>query len=104
MKATPVATPQVFFGMGCVMMTVYYSVEYVMWRIEGALIFFISVSEWRTVSNASEYKPQILHYIISLNISSNTPTLTHLIIHPLHLNDTHFKSYFVPSGLLEIPL
>ena len=30
-------------------------------------------------------------------ISSNTPTLTHLIIYPLHLNDTHLNSYSVPS-------
>src|SRR6218665_2589461 len=30
-------------------------------------------------------------------ISSNTPTLTHLIIHLLHLNDTHLNSYSVLS-------
>src|SRR6218665_4044975 len=29
-------------------------------------------------------------------ISSDIPTLTHLIIHPLHLNETHFNSYSVP--------
>ena len=29
--------------------------------------------------------------------SSNTPTLTHLIIPPPHLNNTHPNSYSVPS-------
>jgi len=36
--------------------------------------------------------------MISSNIiSSNTPTLTHLLIHLLHLSDTHLNSYSVPS-------
>jgi len=34
-------------------------------------------------------------------ISSDTPTLTHLIIHPPHPNDTHLNSYSVPSWYSE---
>ena len=34
---------------------------------------------------------------LKIKISSNTPTLTHLIIHLLHLNDTHLNSYAVQS-------
>ena len=37
-------------------------------------------------------------------ISSNTPTLTHLIIHPPHLNNTRLNTYSVPPGILEIGL
>ena len=38
-------------------------------------------------------------------IKKNAYTCTHLIIHLLHLNDTHLNSYFVqlsPPGILEI--
>src|SRR6218665_3245222 len=34
-------------------------------------------------------------------ISSKTITLTHLIIHPPNLNDTHLNSYCVPSDPLQ---
>ena len=37
-------------------------------------------------------------------VSSNTPTLTHLIIHPPHLNDTHHNSYSFPSWPSELLL
>ena len=37
-------------------------------------------------------------------ISSKTPTLTHLIIHPLNLNDTLHNSCSVPSGPLKSDL
>src|SRR6218665_4002385 len=40
--------------------------------------------------------PWAFHSTLNV-ISSNTPPLTHLIIHPLHLNDTHLNSYSVSS-------
>src|SRR6218665_3686301 len=35
-------------------------------------------------------------------ISSNTLTLTNLIIHPPNLNNNHLKSYYIPSDLFKI--
>src|SRR6218665_3033564 len=34
---------------------------------------------------------------LKIKMSSNTHTPTHLIIHILHLNDTHLNSYTAPS-------
>src|SRR6218665_4122750 len=50
----------------------------------------------RTFQPRDDYK-ELLHLGILFLISSNTPTLTHLIIHLLHLNYTHLNSYSEPS-------
>src|SRR6218665_3276266 len=55
-----------------------------------------------TSSSASSIRPPGPSTQNENVISSNTPTLTHLIIHLLHLNDTHLNSYSVPGGILEI--
>src|SRR6218665_941429 len=60
------------------------------------LILDFLKKQLRTFQPRDDYK-ELLHLGILFLISSNTPILTHLIIHLLHLNDTHLNSYSDPS-------